>query len=404
MQVDIEQLKAGMKYLDDNGNSYVYQAIKKLNSIDSMSFSNFKFNIGSYTTDINKYFAEIARIKNNLIDLNEKEFGLMTNASETYNYILKINGEGDYSANDLDAFLISNGEFGDLTKDKIILLTYNLANGVYGEDNPDIDNLQRNSFMQKTGYSAEVYNLIKANLLLQNKTKFNSAYDVSFNVPVPTLSDDGRITGFEQMENKKYNKAIADMVLLNNDFFSDARNWEATYKSGETGNNVLYIYNYLVNNFGYTDTGAKAILANMMVESYVKPTTKNREGAFGLCQWLGDRRKKLETYAADNHLDINSIDTQLEFMNHELSTRWNDNRGLYASLIGEKETDFTTLTKDFCAMYEIPSDIDSESIQAGYNRASYESADAVKNLIDEYVNYQPEVEVVNQYYSDLVNQ
>ena len=401
MQVDIDELKEGLKYLGDD---YLFNSIKELNQINSISFAGFKFNIGSYSTDINKYFSEIAKIKNQLNRLNEEEFGLMTNASETYNSILKLNGEGDYSADDLDAFLISNGEFGDLTKDKIILLTYNLATGVYGEDNPDIDNFQRNSFMQKTGYSAEVYNLIKANLLLQNKTKFNSAYDVSFNVPVPTLSDDGRITGFEQMENKKYNKAIADMVLLNNDFFSDARNGEATYKSGETGNNVLYIYNYLVNNFGYTDTGAKAILANMMVESYVKPTTKNREGAFGLCQWLGDRRKNLETYAADNHLDIISIDSQLEFMNHELSTRWNDNRGLYASLIGEKETDFTTLTKDFCAMYEIPSDIDSESIQAGYNRASYESADAVKNLIDEYVNYQPEVEVVNQYYSDIVNE
>ena len=55
-------------------------------------------------------------------------------------------------------------------------------------------------------------------------------------------------------------------------------------------------------------------------------------------------------------------------------------------------------------LYIFRSDIDSESIQAGYNRASYESADAVKNLIDEYVNYQPEVEVVNQYYSDIVNE
>lgn len=403
MQVDIEKLKCGMKYLDDNGNSYAYQALKKIYQVDSMSFSSFKFSIGSYSTDINVYLYETNVIRDLLINLNHYEVLLMSNASDTYNEILRLNGDGDYSGNEMHAFLIRSGFSDNLTKDEIILLTYNLANGLYGENSSDVNNLQRDNFMQKTGFSADVYYLIKANLEMQKKSKFDSPYDVSFNVAVPIISDDGHITGFEPTQNNRFNKVFAELVVSNNDFFSNSRNSGATYKSVETGKNVLYIYNYLVNNFGYTDTGAKAILANMMVESYVKPTTENKEGAFGLCQWLGERRHQLESYARDKHLDVNSIDTQLEFMNHELSTRWNDNRGLYASLIGEKETNFTTLTKDFCAMYEIPSNDANEAIQMGYGRANYESADAVKQIIDEYVNFQPDAEVFNNYYTENIN-
>ena len=59
MQVDIDQLKEGLKYLGDD---YLFNTIKELNKIDSISLTGFKFNIGSYSTDINKYFSEIAKI------------------------------------------------------------------------------------------------------------------------------------------------------------------------------------------------------------------------------------------------------------------------------------------------------------------------------------------------------
>lgn len=66
---------------------------------------------------------------------------------------------------------------------------------------------------------------------------------------------------------------------------------------------------------GMTAEGAAAILGNLHQESGLSPTAVNpSSGAYGLCQWLGDRKTGLENYARSKGVDPSDIETQIEFM------------------------------------------------------------------------------------------
>lgn len=69
---------------------------------------------------------------------------------------------------------------------------------------------------------------------------------------------------------------------------------------------------------GFTKDAAAAIAGNMWVESTFDPTATNGIGAFGLLQWLGDRKKQLIKYANKKKLDPNSTKAQLNFIKYEL--------------------------------------------------------------------------------------
>lgn len=249
---------------------------------------------------------------------------------------------------------------GEFNRDKIIRLTYLLSNITFEATEDEQENLK-----DHFGYGDDICNLLKLNLNSQSKDKIERIYDVTLNVTVPivsTISDTGYygITGFDSLIPFKYNNP-------------------------ETGKNALYVYSYMINNFHYTYNTARAVLANMMIECFVKPDVSNRSSfAYGLCQWLGECKKDLFTYSSDNGLKANSIDTQLELMNYELSSKWDDERGLYARITGKNDADFTSLTTDFCAMYEILYNVPDKDSQAGYKRTTWESTKGVNDLIDKY--------------------
>lgn len=74
---------------------------------------------------------------------------------------------------------------------------------------------------------------------------------------------------------------------------------------------------------GFSDIEAAAIVGNMWAESTFKPSAKNSIGAFGLLQWLGDRKKELKRFAKSKGSTPHDLNTQLDFIKYELKDAYN---------------------------------------------------------------------------------
>jgi len=82
--------------------------------------------------------------------------------------------------------------------------------------------------------------------------------------------------------------------------------------------NINYAIDYFQSK-GFNDDQVAGILGNIAQESTFNPGAKNGS-YYGLCQWDGDRQKDLKSFAAtfDPKRDIGSLDTQLDFIYHEM--------------------------------------------------------------------------------------
>lgn len=148
---------------------------------------------------------------------------------------------------------------------------------------------------------------------------------------------------------------------------------------------VLYIYKYCTFVFGYTHEGAMAVLNNIAAESQLRPVTNLDDTgptgsvAFGLCQWLNtggknNRRANLYDYCSNNNLDPESIDGQLEFMNHELKEKYNNKSNkqlnLYDQLTGKSDYNGFEISKNFTKVYECPVDENDPDYYTKNNRVA----------------------------------
>lgn len=71
---------------------------------------------------------------------------------------------------------------------------------------------------------------------------------------------------------------------------------------------------------GLSDEQVAGIMGNLQQESNFDPTAVNEIGATGIAQWLDGRKDALEAFAKSKGKDIFDLQTQLEFMWHELET------------------------------------------------------------------------------------
>jgi hypothetical protein len=76
---------------------------------------------------------------------------------------------------------------------------------------------------------------------------------------------------------------------------------------------------------GLPEHVAEAFVMNFQDESGLNPginettpTVAGSRGGFGLAQWTGPRRRELEAFAAQNGSAVSDMDTQLDFLVHEL--------------------------------------------------------------------------------------
>lgn len=82
--------------------------------------------------------------------------------------------------------------------------------------------------------------------------------------------------------------------------------------------------NYLTNFFiqkGLAPHQAAGIVGNLEGESGLDPTALgDNKTSGGLAQWHNERLTGLNKFAFNNNADANSIDTQAEYLWHELNT------------------------------------------------------------------------------------
>ena len=97
-----------------------------------------------------------------------------------------------------------------------------------------------------------------------------------------------------------------------------------------------HIYDRLTNEYEIPPLQAVAIVANLTHESGLRDDALGDSGAsFGIQQWRGDRREKLESFAKSRYHEIPTLDDQVDFLMNEYNTSAfqfkNQGKNLYAS-------------------------------------------------------------------------
>lgn len=97
-----------------------------------------------------------------------------------------------------------------------------------------------------------------------------------------------------------------------------------------------HIYERLTDEYDIPPLQAVAIVANLTHESGLRDDVLGDSGAsFGIQQWKGDRRKKLESFAKSRYHEVPTLDDQVDFLMGEYNTNAfqfkNQGKNLYAS-------------------------------------------------------------------------
>lgn len=134
------------------------------------------------------------------------------------------------------------------------------------------------------------------------------------------------------------------------------------YSASENEN---IVYNFLVNEMGYSKAAAIGVIANIAAESGFNPNIYGDSGtSYGICQWHKSRFTKLKAFASKRGLDYTDINTQLKYIKYELEgtnvdrclrTVTNDQNGAYNAAYY------------FCYHFERPANTRATSIQRGNN-------------------------------------
>lgn len=95
--------------------------------------------------------------------------------------------------------------------------------------------------------------------------------------------------------------------------------------SASTSNNKSEIFKQLISELDISPAAACGIMANMEHESKFDPTVvitdTNGRLSGGLCQWNGSRFSNLQSFCKSNGYNYLSIEGQIAFLHHELSSR-----------------------------------------------------------------------------------
>jgi hypothetical protein len=115
---------------------------------------------------------------------------------------------------------------------------------------------------------------------------------------------------------------------------------------------------YLVSK-GLTPAQAAGVVGNLIQESTLNSGAFNKsEGAYGLAQWRGSRLQDLQQFASSRGKDISDVNTQLDFIMHELGGKERRAGAMLASSKTAEEAAF-----NFGKYYERPKVVEQSRMQ-----------------------------------------
>ena len=143
-----------------------------------------------------------------------------------------------------------------------------------------------------------------------------------------------------------------------------AGSFEELVESGKYSNEEL-TFLYLTREAGLNAAAACGVMANIKAESSFRPTAYNSNGgSYGICQWTGGRKTRLQNYCEDNGLDYTTLYGQLCFLEYELrnyySKVWK-----YISAVDNTADGAYDAGYYFCYHFEVPANRASRSVTRG---------------------------------------
>lgn len=140
--------------------------------------------------------------------------------------------------------------------------------------------------------------------------------------------------------------------------------YAAAVKSGKYSNEQL-IFIFLTTEMHLNAAAACGILSNIYSESNFIPTV-SYQGSYGICQWLGSRKTKMQRFCSEHGYDYNSLTGQLYYLKEEM----NDYPKVYTYMQNVANTASGAYDAGYywCYYYEIPASRSSASVKRG-NRA-----------------------------------
>lgn len=140
--------------------------------------------------------------------------------------------------------------------------------------------------------------------------------------------------------------------------------FEQLVASGKYSNEEL-IYLFLTQEMNLNCAAACGILANIRAESSFRPTAYNSSGgSYGICQWTGSRKTRLQNYCKDAGLDYTTLTGQLYYLEYELENHYTKTltyiRGVENSAQGAYDAGYY-----WCYNFEVPANRESRSRSRG---------------------------------------
>lgn len=175
------------------------------------------------------------------------------------------------------------------------------------------------------------------------------------------LIGNGRVTGIKNVcsyteKHKSANELLAEAKKeKSSDGKSDKDNdkskdkGEGKTKKHEDGGNEKKVWDALKKQ-GFSDIAAAAIMGNIQQESGFDPKNTNSNGAYGLCQWMAERKSNLM-----QRKKYDTINTQIEYLCWEFS---NGYKSAYDKL--KKASSIEECVKIMVEDYERPGNTEAE--------------------------------------------
>ena len=101
-------------------------------------------------------------------------------------------------------------------------------------------------------------------------------------------------------------------------------------------------FNYLTGQMGLNTCAACAVLGNIQQESSFNLISENSIGAFGLCQWLKDRRSNMESWCRQNGFEVTSVAGQMGYFDYELHSSESGSLHILTSASNTRESVYNT--------------------------------------------------------------
>ena len=119
--------------------------------------------------------------------------------------------------------------------------------------------------------------------------------------------------------------------------------------SNDMNKNADTVYNFFKSK-GLNDNQTFAIMGNIQQESsFNSKATNKSSGAFGIFQWLGNRKTNLQNYALEKGTTSSNLNTQLDFAWYELTT---SEKATLKALEENENASVETLTELFEKKFE----------------------------------------------------